>query len=294
MNDKIMLDTDMGMDCDDAGALALLHRIADKTDTEILAVTHCSSGISGAVTVKYINEYYGRPQIPVGTFRTRRFLEDEACVKYTKPLMEKYLTTHKMPEFQSSVKVLRKALSNQTDVTIVVIGMLNNIAELIKSEPDEFSELCGRELIEKSVKNMYVMGGNFVDKDFCEYNIRTDTESAVYTAENFPRPIVWCGFECGAEVKTGKHFLNGDDTNPVSFAYHIHCGYNVCEYRSWDLVTVFAAVFRNTPLLSLRNNLKVTFDDKGRTLVSPGGKDSHLTLDCTEKVLGDEINRFLY
>ena len=36
----ILLDTDIGCDCDDAGAMAVLHALADMGETEILAVTH--------------------------------------------------------------------------------------------------------------------------------------------------------------------------------------------------------------------------------------------------------------
>ncbi len=31
---KIIFDTDMGSDCDDAGALAVLHKLADKEEVE--------------------------------------------------------------------------------------------------------------------------------------------------------------------------------------------------------------------------------------------------------------------
>jgi hypothetical protein len=34
---RIILDTDMSGDCDDAGALALLHALADQGECEILA-----------------------------------------------------------------------------------------------------------------------------------------------------------------------------------------------------------------------------------------------------------------
>ena len=36
---KIIFDTDIGGDCDDAGTLAMLHRLCDKGEAELLAVT---------------------------------------------------------------------------------------------------------------------------------------------------------------------------------------------------------------------------------------------------------------
>ena len=38
---KIIYDTDIGGDCDDAGTLSMLHRLCDKNEAELLAVTHC-------------------------------------------------------------------------------------------------------------------------------------------------------------------------------------------------------------------------------------------------------------
>ena len=35
---KIIFDTDIGGDCDDAGALAMLHRLCDKGEAQLLAI----------------------------------------------------------------------------------------------------------------------------------------------------------------------------------------------------------------------------------------------------------------
>ena len=64
---KIILDTDMGPDCDDAGALALLHKLEKLGEAEILAVMHCTSSIWGPGCIDAINTYYKRPDIPIGT-----------------------------------------------------------------------------------------------------------------------------------------------------------------------------------------------------------------------------------
>lgn len=40
---KIIIDTDIGSDCDDAGALALAHNLANEGKCQILAVTNCLS-----------------------------------------------------------------------------------------------------------------------------------------------------------------------------------------------------------------------------------------------------------
>lgn len=39
---KLIFDADIGGDCDDAGALALIHRLCNKNEAELLAVTFCN------------------------------------------------------------------------------------------------------------------------------------------------------------------------------------------------------------------------------------------------------------
>ena len=62
---KILLDTDMGADCDDAGALALLH-IAERANLcSLIAVTVCTVNPYAAGAVDAINGYYGK-RVPIG------------------------------------------------------------------------------------------------------------------------------------------------------------------------------------------------------------------------------------
>ena len=65
---KILFDTDIGCDCDDAGAMAVLHELANQGECSILAVTHCCAGEYNAGCIDAINRYFGRPEIPVGMF----------------------------------------------------------------------------------------------------------------------------------------------------------------------------------------------------------------------------------
>ena len=62
---KLILDTDMSGDCDDAGTLALLHALADRGECELLAtvVNRKDKTDASAAAVDAINTYYGRPDI---------------------------------------------------------------------------------------------------------------------------------------------------------------------------------------------------------------------------------------
>ena len=62
--------TDMGSDCDDAGALAVLHALADAGEARILGVIF-SSGKNryGVGTCDAINTWYGRGDLPLGQYK---------------------------------------------------------------------------------------------------------------------------------------------------------------------------------------------------------------------------------
>lgn len=63
MGRKIIFDTDIGGNCDDAAALAL--ELMNAGECELLAVTHCTMHESAARCIESILNYYGHPEIPV-------------------------------------------------------------------------------------------------------------------------------------------------------------------------------------------------------------------------------------
>src|SRR5712692_11763918 len=71
---EVVFDTDMALDVDDVGALALLHALANRGECRILAVgvsesSRAYDGLWAAPMADVINRYYGRPEIPVGIYR---------------------------------------------------------------------------------------------------------------------------------------------------------------------------------------------------------------------------------
>lgn len=82
---KIIFDTDMDSDCDDLGALALLHALADKGECEILATVVSSKNPHSPACVDVVNTYYGRPDLPIGQPKGAGAQKPS---KYAKPLAE--------------------------------------------------------------------------------------------------------------------------------------------------------------------------------------------------------------
>src|SRR5690625_7325019 len=59
-----------------------------------------------------------------------------------------------------------------SSVTIVTVGFMSNLAELLKSRPDRYSPLSGRELVGKKVKQYVAMAGMFPQGR--EFNVRSE------------------------------------------------------------------------------------------------------------------------
>ena len=66
---RIFVDTDLGSDCDDGGALALLHALAGLGLCDIIGITYCISCESGPAAIDAINRYYGRQDIPSALYK---------------------------------------------------------------------------------------------------------------------------------------------------------------------------------------------------------------------------------
>ena len=66
---NLIIDTDMGLDVDDVGALSVAHNLANKGQTNILATIHNSGFDLGIAAVKVINNYYGRDKVPIGAYK---------------------------------------------------------------------------------------------------------------------------------------------------------------------------------------------------------------------------------
>lgn len=74
---KTILDTDIGGDVDDAAAVAMMNVWAQEGRVEPLAMIVCISSRWSAGAVDAINRYFDHPDIPVGTNRRSRVLDQE-------------------------------------------------------------------------------------------------------------------------------------------------------------------------------------------------------------------------
>lgn len=244
---QIIFDTDMGPDYDDVGALAVLHALAAQGECDILATVASDGHPSIAPTIEVLNRYFEKPDIPIGS-PSRNAPAFTAENSWNDSLIHRYLPQVKTnSEYPQAVKVYRKILAESADtsVTIVTVGFVTNLADLLRSGPDEFSLLSGKELIRKKVKNYVAMAGVFPEGK--EFNVYQDSVSSNVVFSQWPTPILFSGFEIGARIGTGRHTAHMNVRNsPVQWAYKYNLetfgGGKALSRPSWDHTAVLVAV----------------------------------------------------
>jgi|GEM_PF-523793 Inosine-uridine nucleoside N-ribohydrolase len=223
---KLIFDTDYSTDCDDPGALAVLHALADNGEVEILATGASTSMAKAPGAIDVVNTYYGRPDLPIGaTKKSVSYFSN-----YVDYLFDHF--PHDTPlsaEVPDAVEVYRRILAEQPDdsVVFVTVGYLTNMAELLKSAPDAHSPLSGRELVALKVKEWACMGGNFFHDSTNNVNFTRDKESAYYAIRNFPKPLTFLPREVASEpspLRAGQELTETPADNPVLVAYQKYFG----------------------------------------------------------------------
>ena len=239
---RIIFDTDIGTDVDDAGALAILHVMADRGEAEILATMSANQNRWCAPALDVINTYYGREDMPIGCSRTGPDPEEW----YHDSIGEFPHDLTNSDDAPDSVTLYRRILAAQPDqsVVIVVVGWLTNMADLLNSKPGRYSPLAGRELVKAKVKELVAMGGSWPNspKKEGEYNFHMDGAAAHKVISDWPGKIMFTGL--GKDVMTGARLVaRGPKDNPVpAFYRNFFKGYKVSERSSWDLIAVLYAV----------------------------------------------------
>ena len=169
---NLILDTDLGPDYDDVGAMALMHALADSGQVNILAVVSSNKDEHVVPCIEVLNTYFNRPDIPVGAPKSEGgvSLTTWHKTKWTEEFPARYPhKTAKTSDASDAVKVYRRILSTQPDSSVVVctIGFFTNLKDLLLSGGDEYSPLSGCDLVAKKVKRVVSMAGLFPEgKEF--------------------------------------------------------------------------------------------------------------------------------
>lgn len=272
---RILFDTDMGADCDDAAALALALELMDAGECELLAVTHCTMCEAAAGCIEAILKDYGHPEIPIGSFHQGDGLQTKEWrdVYATEVAMAYDTLFRRGGHYEDSIRLMRRTLAAaDRPITVVSTGPLTTLARLLQSDADEFSPLNGVELVREKVETAYCMGCTFPKQwqessGHAEWNILCDVPAMKYVSELWPTEMVFCSFEIGLPIITCKRIqTEGRVNNPVRTSFEIwHRQDGKVGRSSWDPATMLCAIRPEADYWQLSEYGKVVVDEKGLT-----------------------------
>jgi pyrimidine-specific ribonucleoside hydrolase len=291
---KIIFDSDLGPDYDDVGALAFLHAMADSGKAEILATLSSNKDELVAPSIEVINTWFGRPGIPLGAPKSPG-VSINSPNHWADTLVARYPHTVKSTsDVPDAVEVYRKILTAQPDssVTVVTVGFLTNLNNLLKSQPDNISPLNGRELVSKKVKNLVSMAGRFPEGK--EFNVYLDSTASAFVFSNWPGEITFTGWEIGSKILTGLRLMKSDIRNsPVKDVFSISIPMSEEDRNgrmSWDETAVLIGVYGTNGFFdTVRGQIVVNPDGSNTWENNPQGTHQYVI----QKMPVNEMSRFI-
>lgn len=291
---RIIFDTDMGNDIDDALALSVIHALQTRGECQLLGVTVSKDNPYCAPFIDAVNEFYGRGAIPIGMIRDGKEQEDGKFVRQVSQARDgdKLRYPHDLTsgdDAPEAVALLRQLLAAtpEKSVVLVVVGFSTNMARLLESGPDSASPLTGRELVARHCCLLSMMAGMFTDPRQKEYNVHIDLPSANKVFAEWPTEIVASGFEIGRAIKYPAASIEHDFAfvahHPVQEAYTLYMQMPY-DRETWDLTSVLYAVRPERGYFGLSEPGQITTDQQGVTHFTPSneGRHRYLTVDAEQ------------
>ncbi|MCF8364008.1 MAG: nucleoside hydrolase [Prolixibacteraceae bacterium] len=221
---KIIFDTDFGYDADDLGALAMLHYFIENDECELLGIACWSNERYGVSAIDAVNRFYEHGDIPIGVRKKDGAWDCDWS--YGKPLALSLPYSRTYENVPHTNVLYRQLLANQPDksVTIVTVGGLDNIKNLLLTGSDSISSLTGIELLHKKVKLFSVMGGAFPKQEDSEGEVNFKGGGKGVTKFVLEQtkgiPFVFAGYEIGDVIRSGNALNSLPEKHPLYLGFY--------------------------------------------------------------------------
>lgn len=175
-------------------------------------------------------------------------------------------------------QLYRRLLSRQPDhsVSICTSGFVTALAQLLMSEPDDYSPLSGVELVRQKVKCIYMQGGVFGDAVEPDFNFGQGITFAQDFFRLWPQDVdmVFSPGEVGDPIEYTPEQVVSDiswtDIHPIKQVY-MTCDCNTGQ-KMWDTLPVIQAVEGDGVFsLSARGTVSITWSAETFFTPSPTG-----------------------
>ena len=242
---EVIFDTDMDSDNDDVAAAAMLHSLADRGKVEILAMGVVSRCPHSPACLDAINTYYGRGDVPIGVYKGDQLGSHS---RYAKAVAGRCPNdvglSGRVPDV---VDVYRRVLARRPDgsVTVIAVGQMNNLVDLLRSPPDQHSNLAGRDLVRRKVDVLFVMAPYFNERNEYQraYNFSTSPAAAVELVKRWPTTVKFGEGNLGHRHFIGSRLSETPADNPARIAFAAYFGGQPKDRHCADPSTVLYAVY---------------------------------------------------
>jgi inosine-uridine nucleoside N-ribohydrolase len=197
-----------------------------------------------------------------------------------------------------ATELYRKILSAQPDhsVTVVTVGFLTNLSNLLLSKADKYSSLNGNELVKQKVKHLVCMAGRFPSGS--EFNVNRDAAASQNVFSNWPTNILFSGFEIGQKIKVGLPLIHNDaiHNSPVKDVFRISipmAAEDSAGRMSWDETAVLVAIKGYEPFYHLEYGRMQVAADGSNTWSTEGKQHAHLVEAVSPEIVRAYINKLI-
>ena len=260
---NVIVETDMTLDVDDVGALAVVHALVDRKDAQLLGVSFNEIHPDGVRGIAAINAWYDRIETRIGRFNGTLQNPDES--RYLSHIANMLPETIRI-EAIDAMDFYKEILRSQQDqsVTIISLGFLNNLADLLRTHPS---------LVEQKVLRLVAMGGRVNDNfNFVRHGL---VEESQFVIEHWPTQLIVTDF--GGDLHTGVSLSSTSPQNPIREAYFRWFNGSFKGRSSWDQIAVLVGVrgeaggfeFVGDLTGRLRNGFTWQIDGKRRAYARP-------------------------
>jgi len=196
---KVLIDTDIGDDIDDALALALA---LNSPELDIVGITtvYGKTDARARLAAKIL-EMYGKDDIPVAIGSSKPLVNPEP--KYF-PKQALIIDKKFFPNIvrDNAVEFILKMVSKYRNLTIITIGPETNLAKAFLENPDIFKN------------TRIVMMAGYIGNPFPEYNVKCDPEatSIILSIKNISKILVGLDvtLRCGMNKYMIERFYKND------------------------------------------------------------------------------------
>lgn len=237
---SIIIDTDFASDADDILAIRLALCYQDMGIINVQGISLSTTYSRSPLAIHALCKYDGHGSIPVAMDTSGNGVQ-----VHTNYVDQMYEWSKDRDDYEQPVQMYRRLLaSSPTKVNIITLGFLQNIQNLINSQPDAYSPLTGAELMAQKVNKLYIVGGS--DDGRPSFNFYWTGEKVInaarFVTNNSPVPIVYLSSDLTGDTFCGQFYQNEDKKNEDIVTKALKSNNQAGGVVAWDVFAMWCVM----------------------------------------------------